>query len=106
MKKKALILLLLISMSFSALHALVIEAMDTHLYTQSEHFLSDKTMVQNEGVDEVDICHIDHLFHIAFILPDLVLRLDTKHFSQTPRSVNTIYEYKSYDNFLKPPIHI
>ncbi len=90
-------------MSFSVLHAFVIEALDTHACQVSEyvHDMSDQTEEFSEG----DICHIDHFFHISFIIPELQIELCYQNFSQKPLSRNKIYEYSSYDNFLKPPIN-
>ena len=90
-------------MSFSVLHAFVIEALDTHACEISEyvHDINEQVDEPSEG----DICHIHHFFHISFIIPELQVELPCKKFSQKPSSRDMIYEYNSYANFLKPPIN-
>jgi hypothetical protein len=102
MKKKLLTLFLLLSMSFSVLHAFVIEALDTHSCEVSEYVYELSEQVYE--VTEDDICHLDHLFHISFIIPQLQVAFLCQNPSQKPSSTDKIYEYNSYDNFLKPPI--
>jgi len=91
-------------MSFSVLHAFVIEALDTHACQVSE-YVHDINEQEIEELSQGDICHIHHFFHISFIIPDVQVALPYKKFSQKPSSRDTIYEYNSYANFLKPPIN-
>ena len=104
MKKNLLALLLLLSMSFNIAHAYVIEALDAHPCQASEYVHNINDTLQND-TPENDICHMDHFFHIAFILPELEISLSRSNFTHLPFSNIQKYEYNSYDNFLKPPIN-
>ncbi len=89
-------------MSFSVVHAYVIEALDTHPCQVSEyvHDLSNESNIVYD-----DICQLHQFFHIAYILPEIDVKLLHKTFDTQPYSNIKIYEYNLYDNFLKPPIH-
>ncbi len=89
-------------MGFNVVHAYVIEALDTHPCQVSEyvHDVSGSSEIADD-----DICHLHHFFHIAYILPEIDVKLSHKTFDVKPYSNIRIYEYNSYDNFLKPPIH-
>ena len=88
-------------MSFSIVHAYVIEALDTHPCQASEyvHDCNDNSDMANN-----DICHIHHFFHIAYILPEVHVKLLRKSFGEKPYTHTKTYEYNSLNNFLKPPI--
>ena len=105
MKKNLLTFLLLLSMGFNIAHAYVIKAFDTHSCQASEYVHNINDALQND-TPENDICHIHHFFHIAFILPELEISLSRNNLLQRPFSYSKKYEYNSYNNFLKPPIHI
>jgi hypothetical protein len=104
MNKRLLTLLLLLVMGFNIAHAYVIEVFDTHPCSMSEYVHDINDVLQND-MTESDICHIDHFFHIAFILPELEISLSRSNFAHLPFSNIQRYEYNSYDNFLKPPIN-
>jgi len=104
MKRKILLVLLLVSISFSALHSFAIAALDSHACQVSEYLHDTDGELSLEVQNDGDICHIDHLFHIAFILPSVDISLQASIFSQKPLFYEDMYEYSSYDNFLKPPI--
>ena len=89
-------------MSFSIVHAYVIEALDTHPCQASEyvHDFNDNSDMEND-----DICHIHHFFHIVYILPDVYVELLHKNFGEKPSSNSKTYEYNSLNNLLKPPIN-
>ncbi len=89
-------------MSFSVVHAYVIEVLDAHPCQVSEyvHDLNNESEIADDG-----ICHLHHFFHIAYILPEVDVKLSHKTFDAKPYSTITLYEYNSYDDFLKPPIY-
>ena len=90
-------------MSFSLAHAYVLNVLDTHSCHVSEYV---HEFTQSSDIADDDICQIHHLFHIAFIIPDINLILTHKNFYENPQTIDNIYDYNSYDNFLKPPINI
>jgi hypothetical protein len=104
MKKKLLTLVVLLSISFSVVHAYVIEALDTHECHVSEYVHNINDADNSLAVSD-DICHLHHFFHISFILPEIKLPLLAVIFNVHPLSYESSYEYDSYDNFLKPPIN-
>jgi len=102
MKKQRLIaFFLLLSMSFSMLHAYVIDELDTHPCTASEYV---HNFTADSDCQSEDICHLHHFFHIAFLLPLTQSVVTHKHFRQIPQSTQKIYDFNSHNNFLKPPI--
>ncbi len=101
MKKQILTLFLLLSISFNVVHAYVIKLIDTKPCQVSEYVYEVNNSYE---IEDDDICKIDHLFHIAFILPEICIPLSRQYVPQKPYSSIKIYEFSSYDNFLKPPI--
>lgn len=100
--KKLLNILVFMAMSFSVLHAIAIDELDTHRCNVNEyvqelsHPLSD--------IANGDICNIHSFFHVPFIIPTSINIFKAKHSCEKPQLLSKIYEYISYDNFLKPPI--
>ncbi|MEN4045659.1 MULTISPECIES: hypothetical protein [Sulfurimonas] len=101
MKKRLLTFVLLLSMSFNILHAYAIEVLETDPCQVSEYV---HEFSNNSETADNCICQLHHCFHIAFILPEINIPFARENFSQKPYSNIKIYEFNSYDNFLKPPI--
>ena len=100
-RKKLLVGLMLLLISFNTLHAFIIDTLDTHPCDVGE-YLHELSCV-DEHVDG-DICHIHAAFHTAFILQEYTVALGAAYTSHTPTFSTKIYNYNPRDNFLKPPI--
>ena len=103
MQKRLLTLFLLLSISFNILHAYVIEAYDTHP-CQVTGYIDEFHTPENVPTD--DICHLHHFFHIAFILPEVILHVPKQHISKQYLLENKHFKNDSHQEFLKPPISI
>lgn len=102
MKKQILTIFLLLSISFNVVHAYIIKLIDTKPCQVSEYV---HEINSNYEIEDDDICKIDYLFHIAFILPEITTPLSREHIPQKPFSFMKIYKFNSCDDFLKPPIY-
>ena len=100
-RNKILTFLLLLSMSFSVVHAYAIEMLDAHESHISEYVLEFSQPTQGDTKD--DVCNIHAGFHISFIVPENIIVSQKTNSSERPLSLVKIYKYQSNENLLKPP---
>jgi len=98
MKKKLLNFLLLFVISFSTLHAFTVDMLDT----QHNHVVEYVQDVKHLESDE-SVCHIHHLFHISYIIPEKISLIAKTTLRLKPLYFKKDYNFKSLDNLLKPP---
>ena len=98
--KNILTILLLLSMSFSIIHAYAIEILDTDKSHLSEYIL-DNSHTDTKHNDKV--CDIHNAFHTVFILPSKINLNRDISTSQKPLFTPKNYTYNSLQNLLRPP---
>jgi len=100
--KKLLTIFILLSISFSAVHAIAIDMLDTNSCKVSEYV---KEFSQPVHVDvKGDVCHIHHCFHNPYLVSDIFTIVKEQASHEKPNFLSQPYESNSYNNFLKPPI--
>ena len=100
-KRKLLTFVLLFALSFTSLHAFVIDALDTHSCNVQEYvheFSSSDTHIDG------DICHIHAAFHTVVILSELSISLENITLNAVPHFFISSYEYTPYNTLFKPPV--
>ena len=100
-KRKLLTFVLLFALSFTSLHAFVIDALDTHSCNAHEY-------VQEFSAQDIpingDICHIHAAFHTVVILSELSISLESMTLNAVPHFFINSYEYTPYNTLFKPPV--
>ena len=101
MKKKALYLLLLLSLFFNIAHALVFTKSTQECHHQG---IQSYTMEQSQNDSCNDMCDLHPLFHFVAIIVnyDLSIQINTAP-KVVPFSLLTLYEIE-IENSFKPPI--
>jgi len=98
--KNILTILLLLSISFSIIHAYAIEILDTDKSHLSEYILeTSHTDTQHDD----NVCDIHNAFHTVFILPSNIIVDKDISTSQKPIFTPKNYTYNSLQNLLRPP---
>ena len=98
--KNIVTFLLLLSISFSVVHAYAIEILDTEESHLSGYILESS---HTDTKHDDKVCDIHNAFHTVFILPtNIILKKDISA-SQNPIFRPKNYTYNSLQNLLKPP---
>ncbi|MCD6191019.1 MAG: hypothetical protein J7K14_05705 [Sulfurimonas sp.] len=100
-RKNILTFLLLLSMSFSIVHAYAIDMLDTHECHVSE-YVEEFSQPINDDISG-DICNIHAAFHTSVIMPENIVISKKNSSYEKPQSFVKIYEYQSNENLLRPP---
>jgi len=98
MKNKLLNAILLFAITFSSLHAFVVDIIDS----EHNHIVEYVQNVNHLESDE-SVCHIHHLFHISYIIPEEISLVAKTTIRLKPLYFKKDYNFKSLDNLLKPP---
>jgi len=100
-RRKLLTFVLLFALSFTSLHAFVIDALDTHSCNAHEY-------VQEFSAQDIpingDICHIHAAFHTVVILSEFSISLENTTLNAIPHFFISSYEYTPYNTLFKPPV--
>lgn len=100
MKKQFLVWLLLVSIGFNALHAFVLDTLDTHPCGAKEYLHEiDGHVIAFDG----DICHIHAAFHTPFILPHSPLKMHACTMHEIPAGEIDTYTFYFPSTFFRPP---
>lgn len=99
--RKIVSILLLISFSFSNLHAYAIEILDEDHCNVSEYIdeINHKQSINHSG----DVCDVHFEFHIPYILPQKI-SITTKRRAVIPTKKIHKYQYNFITTLLKPPV--
>lgn len=100
--KKLFTILVFMAMSFSVVHAIAIDTLDTHKCNVGEYVQEMSHSVSD--IPKGDICNIHSAFHVPFIIPTRISIPNKEYVSNKPSSRVKIYKYDQYSTFLKPPI--
>ena len=103
-KTKLLSIILLVTFSFSSLHAFAISFLDEAHCSVDEYVLEIDNLVVHSDTSDSDICDIHHIFHTPFLLPKDVVIVEEDTLCVTPVTSIKRYSFNSLKNFLKPPI--
>lgn len=101
-RRRLLTFVLLFALSFTSLHAFVIDALDTHSCNAQEYvheFSSSET-----HIIDGDICHIHAAFHTVVILSELPIIFENTTLNAVPHFFVISYEYTPYNTLFKPPV--
>ena len=104
--KKILSLLLLVVMSFSIAHGVVLDIHQDEQHCSAQEFVAEFSHPIQHDIDEHDgdLCNSHFMLHLTFILPPTFLLLDIKQLNLNLPFQEPSNSHSYINNSFRPPI--